>query len=97
MNALMFEPLLRGVTIKAIDAVAEKFGGANETAQNVITALFSRWNAMSRDEKERAATIVIISTATAVTAIAALKGGKKKMVKRATKSVARHVARKLAR
>lgn len=97
MNALMFEPLLRGATIKAIDAVAEKFAGAHVTTENVITGLLGRWNALTRDEKERAATIVIISTATAVTAIAALAGGKKKMVKKATKSVARHVARKIAR
>lgn len=97
MNALMFEPLLRGATIKAIDAVARKFAGPHVTRENAVTALLNRWNAMTADEKERAATIVIVSTATAVTAIAALTAGRKKMVKKATKSVARHVARKIAR
>ena len=96
MNALMFEPLLRDATIKAIDAVARRFAGAHVTKENVVTGLLNRWNAMTREEKERAATIVVVSTATAVAAIAALRGGKKKILKRAGKSVARKVARKIA-
>ncbi|HUP48982.1 MAG TPA: hypothetical protein VNA04_09370 [Thermoanaerobaculia bacterium] len=96
MNALMFEPLLRDATIKAIDAVARKLAGAHGTKENAVTRLLNRWNAMTREEKERAATIVVISTATAVTALAALRGGKKKGVKRASKSAARKVARRIA-
>ncbi len=97
MNALMFEPLLRDAAIKAIDTVAKKFAGANVTKENAITGMLNRWNAMTRDEKESAATIAIVTTATAVTAIAALKGGKTKIAKKVGRAVARGVARKVAR
>lgn len=97
MNALMFEPLLRDATIKAIDTVADKFAGARVTSDNVITGLLNRWNAMTRAEKERTATVVVATAAAAVTAVAALKGGKKKLAKKVAKSAVKRVARRASR
>lgn len=96
MNALMFEPLLRDATIKAIDTVARKLAGTTVTKTNMVTDLLNRWNAMSRDEKERAATVIVATTAGAVTAIAAMTS-KKRMAKKVGKKVVRSVARRVAR
>jgi hypothetical protein len=94
MNALMFEPLLRDATIKAIDAVAKKFAGAQVTTENMATNLLNRWNALTRDEKERAAVTILAVATGVVTAVAALKGrGKKtKKVKKAVKKAARKIS-----
>lgn len=97
MNALMFEPLLRDATIKAIDAVARKFAGAQVTSENMVTALLNRWNALTREEKERAAMVIVATTAGVVTTLAALKGGKKKMVRKVAKNAVKKVARRAAR
>lgn len=92
MNA--FETMLRDSTIKAIDAVGEKFAGAERTAENAVTRLLNRWNALSQQEKENVAGVVIATAITAVSAIAALRGGKKGAAKRMMKSVSRRVVGK---
>ncbi len=80
-----FEPLLREAAIKAIDAVGEKLAGAEVAADNAVTRLLHRWNALSRGEKENVAGIVIATATTAVAALATLKGAKKKGIKKAIK------------
>ncbi len=93
MNA--FESMLRDSTIKAIDAVGHKFAGAEAKAENAITRLLDRWNALSVQEKENVAGVVIATAVTAVSAIAALRGGGRKgSVKRVMKSVGRSVTKK---
>ena len=93
MKALLYEPLLRNATIKALDTVGKKFAGATVTTENAVTRLLDRWNAMSRDEKEQIATVIIATTTTAVAAIAAIKGGKKRMAKKVVKRVVKKVVR----
>ena len=97
MNVLAFEPLLKNATVKALDTVGKKLAGAEVTAENAITRLLSRWNALSKEEKENVATVIIATAATAVTAIVALKGGKKTTAKKMAKNVVRNVAKKIAR
>ena len=92
-----FEPLLRDATIKAMDAVGEKFAGAQVTTENAVTKLLNRWNALGREEKENVATVIIATAVTAVSAIAAIKGGKKRVVKKAAKKVVKATARKMGR
>ena len=87
--------MLRDATIKAIDKVGEKFAGAEVTAENAVTRLLNRWNALSQAEKENVAGVVIATAVTAVTAIAAIKrGGKKGAAKRAVKAVASRVTKR---
>lgn len=93
MKALLYEPLLRNATIKALDTVGKKFAGATVTTENAVTRLLDRWNALSRDEKEQIATIIIATTTTAVAAVAAIKGGKKRLAKKVVKRVVRKVVR----
>ena len=95
MNVRMFEPMLRDYTIKALDAVGEKFAGAAADTETAVTRLLNRWNSLSKDEKENVATVIIATTITAVSAIAALKGGKGKTIKKAVKKTARKVAKKI--
>ena len=97
MNALMFEPLLRDATVKALDAVAGKFAGASVTTENMITDLLNRWNSLSKTEKERAAAIIVTTAAGVVTAVAALRGGKKTFAKKVAKKAVKKVARRVAR
>ena len=96
MNVLAFEPMLRDATIKALDAVGRRLAGAEVTRDNPVTRLLDRWNALSRAEKENVATVIIATTTTAVAAIAALKGGKKR-ARKVGKKVARGVGRRVAR
>jgi hypothetical protein len=93
MNVRMWEPMLRDATIKALDAVGEKLAGAERTTESAITKLLNRWNALTREEKENVATVIIATSITAVSAIAALKGGKKRMAKKVVKKVARKMAK----
>ena len=93
MKALLYEPLLRNATIKALDTVGKKFAGATVTTENAVTRLLDRWNALSPEEKEQIATIIIATTTTAVAAVAAIKGGKKRMAKKVVKRVVRKVVR----
>ena len=87
--------MLRDATIKAIDKVGEKLAGAEVTAENAVTKLLNRWNALDRKEKENVASVVIATAITAVSAIAAIKkGGKKGAAKRAVKAVANRVVKK---
>lgn len=97
MNMTTFEPMLRDATIKAIDKVGEKLAGAEVVAENAVTRLLNRWNALDREEKENVASIVIATAVTAVSAIGAISRGKKKVVKHVGKRVAERVARKMAR
>jgi len=85
MNVKDFEPMLRDATIKAIDAVGQKFAGAEVVTENAVTRLLNRWNALGREEKESVASVVIATAITAVTAIGALKRSKKSAVKRVMK------------
>jgi hypothetical protein len=85
MNVKSFEPMLRDATIKAIDAVGQKFAGAEVVTENAVTRLLNRWNALEREDKENVASIVIATAITAVSAIGALKRGKKSFVKRVAK------------
>ena len=93
MSIRTFEPLLRDATVKALDKVGEKFAGAQVTADNAITRLLNQWNALDRSEKENVATVVIATAVTAVSAIAALRGGKKKLAKKVVKKVVRRASR----
>jgi len=97
---MMFEPMLRKATIRALDSVGEKFAGADVTRENAVTNLLNRWNALAPQEKEDVANIVIATAITAVSAIAAVararkkvtktaKNAGKKVVKRAVKRVTR--------
>lgn len=93
MNVRMWEPMLRDATIKALDAVGQKLAGAEKTTESAVTRLLNRWNSLSHDEKENVATVIIATTITAVSAIAALKGGKKRMAKKVVKKVARKITK----
>jgi hypothetical protein len=87
-----FEPMLRDATIKAIDKVGEKLAGAEVTAENAVTRLLNRWNALDQQEKENVASVVIATAITADSAIAAIKkSGTKGAAKRAVKAVANRV------
>jgi hypothetical protein len=92
-----FEPLLRKATIKAIDTVSRKAAKTEKAAENAIGKLLARWNAMTDDEKEQVAGIVIATATTAVTAVAALRASsnKKKTVKKAAGKGVRKVAQAL--
>ena len=95
MNMHGFEPMLRDATIKAIDKVGQKFAGAEVTAENAITKLLNRWNALDKQEKENVAGVVIATAVTAVSAIVAIKrGGKRGAAKRVVNAVARRVTKK---
>ena len=94
MSPIIYEPLLRKATIKALDTVGRKFAGATATTENAVTRLLNRWNAMTTEEKEQVATIIIATTTTAVAAIAAIKGGKKRVAKKVAKKVMKRVVRR---
>ena len=73
-----YDEMLRKATIKAIDSVARKFAGPTVTKQNAVTKVFDHWNAMTPLEKERVSGVIVATTITAITALAALRGKKKK-------------------
>ena len=86
---MMFEPMLRKATIRALDSVGEKLAGAEVVKENPVTNLLNRWNALQPGEKEDVANIIIATAITAVSAIAAVK----KVGKRAVKRVAKRALR----
>ena len=94
MSIGKFEPLLRDATIKAIDKVSDKFAGAEATAENAVTRLLNRWNALDRQQKENVAGVVIATAVTAVSAISAMSRGKKNVAKKVAKKVAKRASRK---
>lgn len=97
MSIKTFEPMLRDATIKALDKVGERFAGAEVAAENAVTRLLNRWNALDTEEKENVATIVIATAITAVSAIGAMSRGRKKVAKSVGKRVMKSVARKVSR
>jgi hypothetical protein len=94
MNVKTLEPMLRDATIRAIDKVGEKLAGAEVVADNAITRLLGRWNALEREEKENVASIVIATAITAVSAVGALRRGKKTVAKKVAKRVVKRVTKK---
>jgi hypothetical protein len=93
MSIATFEPMLRKATIRAIDRVCQKFAGAKVTRENPVTNLLNRWKALEPREKEDVANIIIATTITAVSAIAAVARSKKKVTKSAKKVGKRMVKR----
>jgi hypothetical protein len=94
MNISEFEPMLRDATVKALDAVGQKFAGAEVTKNNPVTRLLNRWNAMGRDEKENVANVIIASAVVAVSAIGAMRS-RKKSVKKTAKNAIKKVVKKV--
>ncbi len=94
MNTNSFESLLREATIKAVDSVAKKVTEAESLAEKKITRLLHRWNDMDREQKEHVAGIAIATITTAVTAIVALRAGKKSPLKTAASKFAKGLTRK---
>ena len=98
IGSMMFEPMLRKATIRALDSVGEKFAGAEVTREGPVTNLLNRWNALAPQEKEEVANVIIATAITAVSAVAAVARAKKKVTKTATKvgkKAARRVAKKV--
>ena len=95
MNTKSLEPLLRDATIKAIDGVAKKLSAAERSAESKVAQVLTYWNDMEPEEKEHAVGIAIATISTAVMAIAAFRGKSKKPLKKAAKSVAAAVVKKV--
>ncbi len=93
---MMFEPMLRKATIRALDSVGEKLAGAEVTREGPVTNLLNRWNALEPHEKEDVANIIIATAITAVSAIAAVARAKTTVTKKA-KSVAKKSVKRVAK
>lgn len=91
-----FEPLLRDVIVKGIDAISKRAAETERKAEGAIARLLDRWNEMEPAEKEHVAGIVVATATTAIGAIAAMKSRAKKVKKEAKKS-ARKAAVKAVR
>ncbi len=95
MSILGFEPLLRTATIKTLDKISRKVDEAETKTENAVTRLLKRWRELDADEKEQVIGIVIATASTAVAAVAALKSGKKRVAKKAGKSVIKTIAKRI--
>lgn len=94
MKATGFEPVIRGVAIKAIDGISRKLENTRIRGGGPLGRLLKRWDSLDAAEKEQFVALAITIGTAAAAAFSAMTP--KRSAKSAAKRVAKKIAKKLA-